>query len=127
MVQNLDDHNFMNYAIEWYEGIVDDEQEFLEDLSRIVYVKRLLNKFSRTGELKERLVLNHIVILHNVFGPNASRMLFLKIPEYHSELKTLLNYLSRMPDHIPAVNGVDINTGDIPIHFMIAQKLQDLE
>lgn len=125
-MENLTEQNFMFYAVKYYDGIVEDEAEFLEDLSRIVYVKRLLNKYQRTKDLKERLILNHLIILHNVFGINSIRMIFLKIPEYHSQLKTFLDFISLMPDEIPGVNGQTINSGSIPIDYVIAKKLQEL-
>ena len=80
--------------------------EFYEDLSRIKYVKRLLLRFKKGGELKERLVLNHIIILQNIFGVEASvRILFFKLtPELHSSLKSFLDYLKYIPVYCPEVN-----------------------
>lgn len=117
------DENFLIYAAKHYDGISGAEDlDFLEDISRIVYIKRLLNKFTKSGDLKERLILNHIIILHNVFGSSCIPMLFLKMPEYKSELKTFLNYLSLMPDEVPYGANI-VNTGDIPVHYIIAQRL----
>jgi hypothetical protein len=78
-------------------------EEFMEDLERIKYIKRLLNKFEKKDSLKERLILNHIIILNNVFGAEAcSRILFFKLePEYHSCLKSFLKYLQILPHKIP--------------------------
>ena len=77
--------------------------EFYEDLNRIKYIKRLFKKYDVRGELKERLILNHMIILNNVFGSSGcSRILFFKIEEvYHSYLKTFLEYLKYLPIDIP--------------------------
>ena len=72
------------------------EKEFEDDLKRFKYIKRLLRKYYDTGILKERLILNHIIVLNNVFGPDASTTLLIhKIqPEYWSALKTFLLFLN---------------------------------
>lgn len=89
--------NFMLYAMGHYtnpecEGIY----EFQEDMNRIKYVKRLLKKYNRTGKIRPILLLNHLVILGNVFGPFvASRLLFFKLDDsLHPPLKTALLYLN---------------------------------
>lgn len=70
-------------------------QDLYDDLIRIKYIKRLLIRFKRTGDLKERLLLNHIIILQNIFGAEVcTKILFYKIPkELHSMLKSFLVYL----------------------------------
>ena len=76
--------------------------EFNEDLNRIKYIKRLLRKYIKTGILRERLILNHLIILQNVFGPTVtSRILFFKVDkELYSELKTFLIYLNYHNQHL---------------------------
>lgn len=78
-------------------------EEFKEDLSRIKYIKRLLIKYKKYGDLKERLILNHIIILQNVFGvEGAVRILFYKLnKDLHSYLKAFLEYLQYLPYGIP--------------------------
>tara|TARA_R110002110_G_scaffold143286_1_gene332085 strand:+ start:154 stop:498 length:345 start_codon:yes stop_codon:yes gene_type:complete len=80
--------------------------EFNEDLNRIKYIKRLLGRYDKKGFMRERLVLNHIIILGNVFGAEAcSRILFYKIEDrFHSYLKSFLDYLNLLPLEIPEVN-----------------------
>jgi len=80
--------------------------EFKEDVCRVKYIKRLLIKYKKNGDLKERLVLNHLIILQNVFGAEAcTRILFYKLPrELHSYLKTFLDYLQYLPHSIPEVD-----------------------
>ena len=78
-----------------------DEAEFLDDMKRFRYLKRLFRKYDTSGELKLRLIINHIIILSNVFGVDATTtLLFFKIEKNHwSVLKTFLVYLHFMPEH----------------------------
>ena len=78
-----------------------DESEFLDDLKRFKYLKRLFRKYETSGELKLRLIINHIIILSNVFGVDATTtLLFFKIEvEHWSLLKTFLVYLHFMPEN----------------------------
>jgi len=82
------------------------EEEFDEDLNRIKYIKRLFYRYEKTRELKLRLILNHIIILNNVFGSEGcSRLLFYKIDEkYYSYLKSFLLYLEYLPNIIPELD-----------------------
>ena len=88
------------------------EKEFEDDLKRFKYIKRLLRKYYDTGVLKERLILNHIIVLNNVFGPDACATLLLyKIqPEYWSALKSFLLFLNIIReeelDHIKTDDNV---------------------
>lgn len=100
----LDDECFEEFALRNYDHPqCTGMDEFFEDLARIKYVKLLLRKYDRKGILRERLILNHIIILMNVFGTEAAcRMLFFKIEcELHSFLKTFILSLDRLPNHIP--------------------------
>jgi hypothetical protein len=78
-----------------------DEAEFLDDLKRFKYLKRLFRKYDTSGELKVRLIVNHIIVLSNVFGVDATTtLLFFKIESNHwSLLKTFLVYLHFMPEN----------------------------
>jgi hypothetical protein len=96
----LNEENFLIYAIKNYDNPeCKSMTEFEEDLSRFVYLKRLFRKYHKTGELKERLILNHLITFYNVFGVQAAtRILFYKIePELHYILKTFLVYLNYVP------------------------------
>jgi hypothetical protein len=86
--------------------------EFKEDIMRVKYIKRLLLKYKNNGELRERLILNHLIILQNVFGAEAcTRILFYKLPkELHSYLKTFLEYLQYLPMEIPELDLSRVNT-----------------
>jgi len=99
--ENLNENNFIMYAMKLYEnpqysGI----EEFQEDLNRIKYIKRLLRRYQKTGVLKERLILNHIIIISNVFGiEGAVKILFYKIEkDLHTLLKTFLVFLQYIPE-----------------------------
>jgi hypothetical protein len=97
--------------------------EFYEDLNRIKYVKRLLRKYANTGMLRERLILNHLIILQNVFGPAVtSRILFFKIDkELFSELKTFLVYLNYLPEQLP-----ELDLDEIPLDNRIVTELRKI-
>tara|TARA_Y100000361_G_scaffold19705_1_gene15330 strand:- start:2926 stop:3291 length:366 start_codon:yes stop_codon:yes gene_type:complete len=98
----LNDENFLVFAAKHYDnpqGIT--YEDFLEDLKRFKYIKRLLKRFDKTGELKTHLILNHIIILRNVFGDAATPMLFHKIDAaYWSIIKSFLKYLNHLPDEL---------------------------
>jgi len=102
----LTEENFIMYAMKMYENPqCKTIAEFYEDLDRIKYVKRLLYKYINRGVLRERLILNHIIILTNLFGAlAASKMLFFKLDEnMFSALKTFLLYLNYLPEEIEEV------------------------
>lgn len=95
-MSDLNDDNFEEYAVNNYRNpncvsVI----EFLDDLKKIKYIKRLINKYSDKGELRERLILNHIIFLSNVFGVEATvEMLRFKLDrEQHIILNSFLFYL----------------------------------
>lgn len=128
MFDNLTDDNFLLYAAKSYISPHYIEQEFLSDLKRIKYIKRLIHKYNTYGDLKERLVLNHIILIYNVFETEScTRMLFLKVGEKnYPALKTFLVYLNFMPNTIKKINGSDIISSNIQIDFNIAIALRKL-
>tara|TARA_R110000796_G_scaffold6771_2_gene23701 strand:+ start:84 stop:464 length:381 start_codon:yes stop_codon:yes gene_type:complete len=102
--QPISDENFTLFAAHKYQNpACASEEEFYEDLNRVKYIKRLFFRFDNTGELKVRLLLNHIIILTNVFGnEGAARILFHKSEEkYYGYIKTFLKYLNALPVQIP--------------------------
>ena len=129
MFEDLNDDNFLLYAMKFYENPQClSESDFNNDLKILKYVKRLLNRYERTRVLKERLMLNHLIMLGNVFpGKVLVRILFLKIPvQYWSELKTFLIFLNYMPEKIESINGRSIISSDIQINLDIANKLREI-
>jgi hypothetical protein len=125
-MQQLNENNFLIYAIKNYYasgsiGMTDLE----EDLKRFKYLKRLLNRYQRSGDMSERLILNHLVVLYNVFGDAATSMLFYKLEkEFWSDLKTYLVYLQRMP--LETVVSPGIIETDIPLNYEIIEVLRKL-
>lgn len=128
MIENLSDDNFMIYAMKAYDKPNCIMSEFEEDLKRIKYVKRLIKRYKATGELKERLILNHIIILSNVFGIEATvRMLFYKLDEDDFEvLKTFLLFLNFMPKIVRGVGSKDILSSDVSVDLFVGKRLRDV-
>ena len=97
--ERLTKDNVLIFAIKHYDNPqAVGEKEFYDDMKRFKYLKRLFKKHSTTGILKERLIMNHIIVLQNVFSPEAVKvLLFFKIGQEHwSVLKTFLIFLNYM-------------------------------
>lgn len=125
----LTEKNVIMYAMKHYDNVqCIDVDEFNDDLKRINYLKRLFVRYQTSGELKERLILNHLIILFNVFPIEvASNILFFKIDsEYWSTLKTFLVYLNYMPEKLTFLENCDIITSDIPMDDKIISILRDI-
>ena len=113
--------NFQAFAMKHYDDPqCEDLEDFQEDLRRFRYLKRLLHRYHENGELRERLMLNHLICIFNVFGYDACmRMLEFKIKNvnYWSSIKTMLLYLEYIEE------GWKI---DIPIDNKLAERLREL-
>ena len=108
----LTEENLFLYAAKHYDNPnFSDVDDFYEDLKRFKYIKRLFSRYVDKKELKERLILNHMITLYNVFEYRAcTRMLFHKIDDKHWHLlKTFLIFMERMPDHIEGIREKDTN------------------
>ena len=125
MFDDLNDENFMIYVAKCYNSPHYIMSEFEGDIKRTKYLKRLFRRYKISGSLKERLILNHIILLNNVFGPEAtSRILFFKIDERDYDiLKTFLVYLNIMPEIVKSINGKTIYRDKIPYDEKIAEIL----
>jgi hypothetical protein len=125
---DLNDENFLLYAMKAYSSPYCIMSEFESDLKRIKYLKRLFRRYKVTKTLKERLILNHIILLYNVFGVEAAtRTLFFKIDENNYDiLKTFLIYLNYMPNKVKGINGKDINSSDILLDMNVAEILRKI-
>ena len=123
---DLNNDNIMMYAMKAYDKPDCIMSEFKDDMKRFNYLKRLFLRYRKIGELREQLVLNHLVVLYNVFGPEVtSRMLFFKMSkDDYPALKTYLLFLSIMPDRIRGIKGQDIISSDIPIDPKVAEVLR---
>jgi hypothetical protein len=97
----LNEENYIIFAIKHYENPQAMTQEdFFEDMKRFKWIKRLLNKYKNTGELNIHLIINHFMVLYNVFGEAATPLLFYKLnKELWSILKTLVLYIGRLPEY----------------------------
>lgn len=126
---DLNNDNFLIYAVKAYDRPNCIMSEFKDDMKRFNYLKRLFKRYRKFDELRERLVLNHLVVLCNVFSPEiATRLLFFKVAkEDYSALKTYLVFLSVMPERVKGIKGVDILSSEIPIDFKIAEVLRDIK
>jgi hypothetical protein len=122
----LDETNFILYAARHYDNAqCYDREEFYDDLKRFKYLKRLFVKYEESNELRERLILNHLIILYNVFNDAATPMLFLKLKGYYHYLKPFLILLGRLPNKV-LICGEVIYTSDIALDSKIIETLRGI-
>ena len=125
----LTEDNFIMFAVKNYDnpGCVGMD-EFYDDLKRFKYIKRLLRKHTVGKDLKERLILNHIIVLGNLFGVEATtKMLFFKLEKkFWPQIKTFLVFLNYMPLKVIVSPGVEILDIDIPIDEKIFETLKTI-
>ena len=127
MFDKLDESNFLLYAAKYYDNPqCHDTEEFFDDIKRFKYLKRLFGKYEDTGELKERLIINHLVVLYNLFGDATTRMLFFKMDGYHPYLKPFLILLNRLPDAVLGGDGELIYTSGIDLDPVIINVLRNI-
>lgn len=105
----LSEANFLIFAAKHYDNVFYDTVEFQEDLKRFAYLKRLFNQYQKTGDIKERLALNHLIVVFNMWPVGALPMLFVKLKGYESILKSFLVYMERMPEEIRDI-GIERRT-----------------
>ena len=127
---DLNEGNFLMFSMKEYNNIqCIDIEEFYDDLKKIKYIKRLFNIYLNDGQLKERLILNHLIVFYNVFPIQAgTRILFYKIEEHFwPMLKTFLIFLDRMPDTIESIRGKTILSTDIKLDDGIVTRLRTIK
>jgi hypothetical protein len=97
----LNEDNFLLFAIKHYENPqAVTKEDFEKDLNHFKYIKRLLKRYKNTGELKTHLLLNHFIILYNIFGEATTPMLFFKIEkDLWSSMKSFIIFLNRLPEY----------------------------
>ena len=129
MIDDLNNETFILFAMKAYDRPNCLMSEFKEDMKRFNYLKRLFHKYRKTKELKEQLVLNHLVVIYNVFGPeSATRMLFYRMAkDDYSILKTYLLFLNTMPNLVKGIKGQDIRSSDIEVDMTIAEALRKIK
>ena len=127
--ENLTEENIMLYAAKAYDKPNCIMSEFTEDMKKLNYLKRLFRRYRKHGEMRERLIINHIVVLYNLFGAEVTaRLLFFSMnKEDYTVLKTYLVFLNIMPDRVRGIKGVDIISSDIPVDLSIATELRNLK
>lgn len=127
MMTIVDDESFLLYAAKYYDNPqCQDIEEFHDDLKRFKYLKRLFGKYVESGELRERLILNHLIILYNVFGNAATRMLFFKLKDHLQYLKPFLLLMGQMPDRVISADGDLYISSDIPMDQEIVETLRGI-
>ena len=127
MIFELTEDNFVMFAVKHYDnpGCLGMD-EFYDDLKRFKYIKRLLGKYHSDKGLKERLIINHIIVINNLFGVEAAtKMLFFKTEErFWPQLKTFLVFLNYMPEKVVISSSQIILDADIAIDSNIANVLR---
>lgn len=122
----LSEQTFVLYAAKHYDNPhCHDVSEFEEDLKRFQYLRKLFGRYKQVGDIKERLILNHLIILYNCFGTNTTNMLFMKLEDYHTYLKPFVDYLNYLPEFIE-YNNIVINTNKIISDQQIIKKLGEI-
>tara|TARA_B100000282_G_scaffold294012_1_gene270409 strand:- start:1457 stop:1849 length:393 start_codon:yes stop_codon:yes gene_type:complete len=115
----LNEENFLLFAIKNYENPqAVTKEDFDKDLNHFKYIKRLLKRYQNGGELKTHLLLNHFIILYNIFGDAATPMLFFKIEsDLWSTMKTFVIFLNKLPEYPKCY------IHDIPVDLECLQSL----
>ena len=130
LFDDLNEKNYFHFAMKYYDNRqCTSVDEFNEDLNKIKYVKRLFNRFLETGELRTILILNHLIVIYNVFeNEAATRMLFFRVEKkFYSILKPFLIFLNRLPEKVRGIGGEDIQTNHIPLNETTIKELRKIE
>lgn len=125
--EKLTDHNFLLFCAQHYDNSrYISTEEFVEDLNRVKYIKKLITRYVENGDLKERLILNHIIVLYNCFGPDIlCKILYLKLRTQMKYVKPFLILLNILPDKIYNVDDEPvIDTNLIEMDQTIVDKLR---
>ena len=122
LFNELNEGNFKLFAIKNYENPqAVTEADFEKDLNHFKYIKRLLKRYKNSGELKSHLIINHFIVLYNIFGDAATPMLFHKIEkDLWPVMKTFVVFLNKLPDYPHCF------IHDIEVDAFASQELQDL-
>ena len=101
LFDHLNEDNFLLFAIKYYENPqAVTKKDFERDLNHFKYIKRLLKRYKNTGELKTHLLLNHFIILYNIFGEATTPMLFFKIEkDLWPVMKAFIIFLNKLPEY----------------------------
>jgi hypothetical protein len=123
---NLTESTFLLYAMKHYDNPQCTEMsEFEEDIKRFQYLRKLFSRYRQDTDLKERLILNHLIVIFNVFGPHATNMLFMRLHEYHGYLKPFVMYLNYMPELL-VYDDMMVNADSINGDLFIETRLREI-
>lgn len=128
-MDELNNDTFLIFAIKNYDNpSCSGMLELEDDLKRFKYLKRLFNKYEKTGDPNERLIINHLILLYNVFGNATTRMLFFKLEEkYWINLKTFLVFLDRIPEEVVYSANLPKNIEtDVPLNNKLIEILRKI-
>ncbi|MBT70369.1 MAG: hypothetical protein CL432_09520 [Acidimicrobiaceae bacterium] len=126
---DISENNIELYCMKYYDNPqCIGTEDYRDDMKRFKYLKRLLNHYLTTHELKQRLILNHLIMIYNLFDNEAAtRILFYKIDENSWQvLKPFLIYLKRMPKIVRSIRSKDIRETDIILDQNVVKQLRSL-
>jgi len=122
----LEEDSFLLYAAKYYDiRMAASADEFYDDLKRFQHLKRLFKRYEEDDDLKVRLIINHLTVIFNCFGTEATPMLFFKLEDYHKSLKPFVIMLGYMPDIIEYGSNKIISS-EIPLDEHIIKELRAL-
>lgn len=127
--EKLSNKNFILFCASYYDNYqFSSTEEFFEDLRRIKYIKKLLTRYEQSGDLRERLILNHIIVLNNCFGPDIlCKILYLKFKNKMHMIKPFLIFLNILPEIIYNVeNEYIVETDLINMDVEIINRLRKI-
>lgn len=127
----LTDETFLLYCSRHYDGRhCATMEDFEEDLNRLRYIKKLVTRYRTTGELKERLIMNHIMVLYNVFGAHvASRIMYFKLKDQFDVIKPFLVQLNILPEFYYNIGGEDtepVDTEILPMDVKVITAIREM-
>ena len=126
---DISENNIELYCMKYYDNPqCIGTEDYRDDMKRFKSLKRLLNHYLTTRELKHRLILNHLIMIYNLFDNEAAtRILFYKIDENSWQvLKPFLIYLKRMPKVVRGIRSKDIRESDIILDQNVVKQLRSL-
>ena len=122
----LTDENYELFAAQHYDTRrACSFSEFQNDLKKVTYIRKLLSRYLEDDDLQMRLILNHIIVFMNCFGPAGAQMLFMKLDKYQAQLKPILMFLGYMPNKI-SYNEVTLRSSDITMDLNIVNELRKI-
>jgi len=130
MLPNLNDKNFLQYAMKHYDNPhCHDIDEFNEDLRRFSYIKKLITRSLNSNDFKDKLIMNHLIVLNNVFGPlHLNRMLCVKLFDQLKYITPFLLYMNILPDIIYNITDRgDIYIDTIPMDPHVIEIIRNIK